>query len=334
LSEKLGRLLDVYAKMVTDYIFKMIKGRPEILYKASLHLIKAGGKRLRPFITLTTARMLSGTSGEARALPLAAAVELFHNFTLIHDDIIDKDEFRRGVQTTHVAYGLEWALLAGDLLFAESFRILEDGLERGLGFEDLGRAMLILSRAAKRVSEGQAFDMQFEERWDVDINDYLEMIYLKTGALIEASAMLGGVAALEDDEVVSLLGEYGRLVGIAFQIKDDILGIYGDPAKTGKPVYSDLREGKKTILVIYALNNIDNDKKEKIKSVVGRKVNEEEYREVAELIRESGALKYAEDMAYSMSRRALRILDSLDVVDEEPREALRELAVFVVERDH
>ncbi len=320
--------------MVNDFIFNNVRGRPEILYKASLHLIKAGGKRLRPFITLTTSRMLSGPTGEARALPLAAAVELFHNFTLIHDDIIDKDEFRRGVPTTHVAYGLEWALLAGDLLFAESFKVLEKGLERGLGFEDIGRATVILSRAAKRVSEGQAFDMSFEKRWDVDVSEYMEMIYLKTGALIEASAMLGGVAALEDDEIVNLLGEYGRLVGIAFQIKDDILGIFGDPAKTGKPVYSDLRQGKKTILVIYAMNHLNDSEKEKIKAVVGRKAKEEDYKEVAELIKNSGALKYAEDLAYSMSRRALRILDSLDVVDEEAREALRELAVFVVERDH
>ncbi len=334
MSERFERLLDIYAKTVTDYIFRMVKGRPETLHKASLHLIKAGGKRLRPFIVLATARMLSGASGEARALPLAAAVELFHNFTLIHDDIIDKDEFRRGVQTTHIAYGLEWALLAGDFLFAESLRIMEDGLERGLGYEDLGRAMLILSRAAKRVSEGQGYDMQFEKRWDVDTNDYLEMIYLKTGALIEASAMLGGVAALEDDEVINLLGEYGRLIGIAFQIKDDILGIYGDPVKTGKPIYSDLRQGKKTILIIYTLNKVDENMKEKVKNVMGRKVDEDKYREVAELIKESGALKYAEDMAYNMSRRALRILDGLDVVDDEAREALKELALFVVERDH
>jgi geranylgeranyl diphosphate synthase type I len=334
LSTRLESLLDVYAKMVDDYIFRTVRGKPEILYKASLHLIKAGGKRLRPFITLTTARMLSGPTGEARALPLAAAVELFHNFTLIHDDIIDKDEFRRGVPTTHVAYGLEWALLAGDLLFAESFKVLEDGLERGLGFEDIGRASIILARTAKKVSEGQALDMSFEKRWDVDVNDYLEMIYLKTGALIEASAMLGGVAALEDDEVVNLLGEYGRLIGIAFQIKDDILGIFGDPAKTKKPVYSDLRQGKKTILVIYAINKLSENEREKLKNVIGRRASEEEYREVAELIKESGALKYAEELAYSMSRRAIRILDSLDVVDEESREALKELALFVVERDH
>jgi len=334
LDGRLEKLLEVYAKMVDDYIFRTVRGRPEVLYKASLHLIKAGGKRLRPFITLTVARMLSGPTGEARALPLAAAVELFHNFTLIHDDIIDKDEFRRGVPTTHVAYGLEWALLAGDLLFAESFKVLENGLERGLGFEDIGRASIILARAAERVSEGQALDMSFEKRWDVDVNEYLEMIYLKTGALIEASAMLGGETALEEDEIVNLLGEYGRLVGIAFQIKDDILGIYGDPSKTGKPIYSDLRQGKKTILVIYAINNLDEEKREKVKSVIGKKVSEEEYRIAAELIKESGALKYAEELAYSMSRRALRILDSLDVVDEECREALRELAVFVVERDH
>ena len=330
---KMRELLDTYARTVDDFIFKHVRGTPQLLYEASLHLIRAGGKRLRPFITLTAARMLAGPQGEARALPLAAAVELFHNFTLIHDDIIDKDEFRRGVPTTHVKYGLEWAILAGDLLFAESFRIMEEALDRGLGYDDLGRAARVLARAAKSVSEGQALDMSFERRWDVTVHEYLEMIYLKTGALIEASAMLGGVAAMGEDEDLSQLGEYGRLVGVAFQIRDDILGIYGDPAKTGKPVYSDLRQGKKTILVIYALQHLDEGKRSKLLGVVGKQASEEEYAEAADLIKESGALSYAEELAYSMSRRAVRILENLEALDNDAKAALRELAVFVVERE-
>jgi len=330
---RMKELIGLYARRVDEYIYRTVRGTPKQLYEASLHLIRAGGKRIRPFITMAAARMLSGPSAEPRALPLAAAVELFHNFTLIHDDIIDKDELRRGVPTTHVKYGLEWAILAGDLLFAESFRVMEDALERGLGYDDLGRASRILAIAAKRVSEGQALDMSFERRWDVSVHDYLEMIYLKTGALIEASAMLGGVAAMSDDEELQLLGEYGRLVGVAFQIKDDILGVFGDPEKTGKPVYSDLRQGKKTILVLYAMEHLGEDGRRRIQSVVGKAAAEEEYAEVADLIRESGALKYAEEKALGMSRLAVEILDSLDAVDGEARSALRELAIYVVERE-
>lgn len=329
-ADTLSRLASEVASRVDEYIFNFVRGRPQYIYEAALHLIKAGGKRLRPAVVVLTARLLGGEGAGDAALPLAAAVELFHNFTLVHDDIIDKDEFRRGVPTVHVKYGLETAILAGDLLYAESFRSLAYS---GLAPELVARAARVFADASKKVCEGQALDMDFEGRWDVKTDEYLEMVYLKTGALIEASARLGAIAAGAGEEEESKAGLYGARVGVAFQIRDDILGLYGDPSKTGKPVYNDLRQGKKTLLVIYALNNLPEDEAAVIRSVLGRRAGEDEYREAAELIRKSGALDYAQKLAESMVSEALEALNSLPSKDDEARRALEELAWFAVRRD-
>jgi geranylgeranyl diphosphate synthase type I len=334
LPPTLSRFLSRYAMAVDSFIRDHVRGMPERLYEAGLHLIRAGGKRLRPALVLLFARGLGGIEAEHQALPLAAAVEIFHNFTLIHDDIIDRDEYRRGVPTTHVLYGEPMALVAGDLLHAEAFRAIYRGLEYGLEADVVSRALGILAWAAKRVSEGQALDMMFEGTWDVSVRDYLDMIYLKTGALIEASAAMGALAATGDESYIEAARQYGRLIGVAFQIRDDYLGVFGDPAKTGKPVYSDLRRGKKTILVLYALEHLPRDKAERLKSIVGREdASEAELEEAAHLIRESGATKYAMDLAREMAGNAAAILDDLPFEDARAAEALRELASFVVERE-
>ncbi len=334
LPPTLSRFLSRYAMAVDAFISDHVRGMPEQLYAAGLHLIRAGGKRLRPAVVLLFARALGGVESEHRAVPLAAAVELFHNFTLIHDDIMDEDETRRGVPTTHVVYGRDMAILAGDLLHAEAFRAVYRGLEYGLEPEVVAKAAGVLAWAAKRVSEGQALDMAFEGRWDVTVKDYLDMIYLKTGALIEASAALGSLAAMGDEGYVEAARQYGRLVGVAFQIRDDYLGVYGDPAKTGKPVYSDLRRGKKTILVLHALQALPRERAERLRSILGNPAaSEEELAEAAELIRESGAVEYAMGLAREMAENAQRLLDDLPVDDSTAAEALRELALFSVERE-
>jgi geranylgeranyl diphosphate synthase type I len=334
LPPTLARFVSRYAMAVDAFMGDHVRGMPEALYRASLHLIKAGGKRLRPAVVLLFARALGGSEAEHQAVPLAAAVELFHNFTLIHDDIMDRDETRRGVPTTHVLYGVDMAILAGDLLHAEAFRAIYRGLDYGLDPETVSRALGLLAWAAKRVSEGQALDMSFEGRWDVSVSDYLDMIYLKTGALIEASAGMGALAASNDESYVEAARQYGRLVGVAFQIRDDYLGVYGDPARTGKPVYSDLRRGKKTILVIYAVNSLPKEKAERLKSIVGNpSASEADLAEAADLIKESGAVDYALRLAGEMASNAGALLDDLPAEDSTAVEALRELARFVVERE-
>ena len=336
----LEKLRKRYASMVDWFVYsKLARGAPDFIYKAAFHIYRAGGKRVRPFIVMAFARMIGGARAESAALPLAAAVEVFHNFTLIHDDIMDEDETRRGVPTTHVIYGVPYAILAGDLAFALSFRSILYAKEYGVPVD---LAYDYFTEAAVKVSEGQAYDLSFEKMLEVDYNDYLNMIYLKTSALIEASAKLGALAGVSvstsadrpDLTLIEAAASYGRFVGLAFQIRDDILGVFGDPSKTGKPVYNDLRRGKKTILVLYAYKHSSGEDRELIERVLkGEVKDEDELRRAAEIIKETGALDYAQSLASTLADSAVKIIEEIPETDEEAKEALIQLARFVVERE-
>ena len=331
--ETLWRLSKRYSMVIEEYLREKIRGEPETLYEASLHIIKAGGKRLRPLLVLATARMLGGVEAEARALPLAAAVETLHNFTLIHDDIMDQDEVRRGVPTVHRVWGVPMAILAGDLLFAYAYRLAGEAADSGMDPATALRALREMTEAIVKISEGQAFDMMMEKKWDVSVSDYLKMIYLKTGSLIELCARLGALSAGASNEVVSLMGEYGRLIGVAFQIRDDFLGIVGDPKVTGKPVYNDLRRAKKTLPLIYAYSKLGEEERSRLRSLIGEKASDEELSKAAKMIENAGGISYALSLAREYSERALEIIKSLRAIDLEARSALEELAVYVVERE-
>ncbi|NPA84645.1 MAG: polyprenyl synthetase family protein [Crenarchaeota archaeon] len=310
-------------------MLEVLRGEPERLYEAARHLPSKGGKRLRPALVLLVAKALGGTT-EA-ALPAAASVELLHNFTLVHDDIMDRDEMRRGVPTVHVVYGEPMAIIAGDLLYAKAYEAL---LRSPQGSDIVKQMAEELTWAAVTVAEGQAMDMMFEERWDVTEEEYLKMIEKKTGALFGTSAALGALAAGRP-ELKDLLKEFGLILGKAFQIKDDVLSLVGDEKVTGKPKYNDLREGKKTILVIYALRNLPADEAEELKRVLGKRdATYEELERAAELIKKSGALDYAYKLAEEYERRAYEILGSLPTADEEALATLKELADFAVKREY
>ncbi len=326
LSAEAARL----ARVIDHYVMDSLSMYPQRLVDASLHLFKAGGKRIRPTITLLSARMVGGAAGEMRAVTLAGAIEVAHNFTLIHDDLMDRDEVRRGVPTTHVVYGDDWALLAGDVLHALAYKMIADGKERGLTDTQIYRALKALSRAAVEVSRGQALDMLFEKSWEVGVSDYLNMVRLKTGALIEAAARIGAIAGGGSLEVEEAMGQYGQFTGVAFQIRDDILGVYGDPKVTGKPVYNDLKRGKKTILVVYAVKVAG---REELKELIGPEASEDDLRRAAKIIEESGALDYATSLAKSYSERARQVLEGVPAEDAKAKELLDKLAVYVVERD-
>ncbi|MEM0340903.1 MAG: polyprenyl synthetase family protein [Acidilobaceae archaeon] len=328
--------LQKYSKILDHFLLDNISGLPEELYRASLHLIRAGGKRLRPAITLLTARMLGGVEAESRAMPLAAAVEVAHTFTLIHDDVIDRDEYRRGVPTVHKLWGIEWAILAGDLLHAYAYRFIVNGYKHGLTKAEAHEAMEILTETGIKVSRGQAYDMLFEKTWNVSVTDYLMMVYHKTGAMMEASGKFGALAARVSRDVVELMGQYGALVGVAFQIRDDYLGVFGDPSKTGKPVYSDLKRAKKTFLVLHALSVLEPSERKLLLDVLskGYEASESELKTAAELIKKAGADVEAERLAKVYVERAKEILAGLtNIADEEARKSLEELADYAILRE-
>lgn len=321
------------SKKVEDLIYEVIKGEPKSLYDSALHYIKAGGKRIRPLIAVLSARISGGS--EEIAIPGAAAVEVLHTFTLVHDDIIDRDEFRRGVPTVHKVWGTEMAIVSGDLLFAYAYRCLVKSLDYGVAVDRIVKAVDMLTDAAITVAEGQALDMLLPVFDRVDVDKYIEMVEKKTAALFASSATIGAVLAGGSEDVIRKLRESMINAGIAFQIRDDILGLLGDEKVLGKPVFSDIREGKMTILVIYALNQIDGKKSKRLRDVLGnRNADLSELHEAAEIIKLSGAIEYAENLAEEYAKKAIEISKTLESEDVEALEMFKEVVEFMVKRNY
>lgn len=266
------------------------------LSRACRHLLRAGGKRMRPALLL-----LSGAAvgGEARALlPAATAVELVHTFTLIHDDIMDRDTLRRGVETVHVKYGLPLAILAGDTLFARAFQKLGESRADPARRD---RAAAMLARACVEICEGQALDMAFEKRRRVSEAEYLRMVGWKTASLLRVSAGIGALLAGAPPATVSRLETYGWNVGLAFQIQDDILGLTATDERLGKSVGIDLQRKKKTLVVIHAMaRGFDPNR-------AGRRGMASTLR----ALRELGSIDYAARRARQFRDRAVRSLEPL-----------------------
>ncbi|MEM4475089.1 MAG: polyprenyl synthetase family protein [Fervidicoccaceae archaeon] len=332
--ELLAELIRRVSSDVNSLIARTVTGEPRELYDAATHLIKVGGKRLRP-VLLVASGLASGADYEV-LLPFAAAVELVHTFTLVHDDVMDNDDLRRGVPTVHRLWGVPMAITAGDALFAKAFEVASSSALMSASVDPRRTlsALFELARAARVVAEGQALDMYFESSPSVSEHEYFEMVRKKTGALIEASARMGALLAGAPDEHVEALGRYALNVGVAFQVKDDLLGMYGTEEEIGKPVFSDLREGKKTLLVIRALARGSNELRDKLLGVLGKRdAPRSAYEEVAELLRAEGI---AEEVEEEARRRALEALEHLERLRDAPRpeyiDALRALALYVVER--
>ncbi len=329
--KKLLAYAESVRKDIDDLIFKLLEGQPRDLYEASMHLLKAGGKRLRPVLLLAIAKGYG--LNEEKALPAAAAVELLHNFTLVHDDIMDRDMFRRNVPTVHSIWGEALAILAGDLLFSKAFEAIMMLEEKGIRHDLVVKAAKKLAWASTTVAEGQALDMDFEKRNDVTEQEYMIMIEKKTAALFKASAEIGAIIANAGDKEVEYIGEFARNTGIAFQIVDDILGITADESKLGKPVLSDIREGKRTILVIYTLSKLSNEERNEFLRILGnRNATLEELRRAAEMIKSSGAIDYAKNIAANYVSKAISYLEKSDI-NKDIAEMLKEFAEYIIKRE-
>ncbi|MDK6028559.1 polyprenyl synthetase family protein [Ignisphaera sp. 4213-co] len=323
----------IIGKKVEQFIYTVVSGHPKKLYEASLHYIKAGGKRLRPVIVVLSSKI--GGGSEEIAIPGAAAVEVLHTFTLVHDDIIDKDELRRGVPTVHKLWGVEMGIIAGDLLFAYAYKCLVKAMDYGVPSDRVAKSLDALTEAAITVAEGQALDMLLPEMPNASVEDYIDMVSKKTAALFAYSAKIGGLLAGADNALISNLFNAMMNAGIAFQIRDDILGLIGDEKVLGKPVYSDLREGKRTILVIYALKNVDENKKKRILSVLGnRDADVNSLREAAQIIKESGAIEYADSLSEFYANKAIEIVENVKAADTEALNMFKELVMFMIRRNY
>lgn len=304
---------------------------PEILARATRHLLEAGGKRLRPCLALTACEAVGGKAEDA--LEAAAAIELLHNFTLIHDDIMDQDEFRRNVKTVHVLLGVPVAVIAGDALFAKVFEALAANAKR-LGLEGARVVELFdaVSKASFEICQGQVLDMLFEGRADVSEAEYMRMVSGKTGALLEASMKVGALLGKGEPEQVRALAEYGRLIGLAFQMRDDVLGVAGEQEKFGKPIGSDVREGKQTLIVVRALATVPQEDKSTLLRALGKQdASEAELKTAIDVLKRAGAIDYVTERARELIAQAKSKLKALP--ESRAREILSELADFTIKRD-
>lgn len=318
IKKEVAKRAEIINKAIEEYL--PIK-EPEGLYKACRHLIKAGGKRLRPVLSLISAEALG--KDWRRILPAAIAIETIHNFTLIHDDIMDRDEMRRGVPTVHKLFGEETAILAGDTLFAEAFKIIT---KCDVEAENLIKATEMLADVCVKICEGQFLDMIFEQRDFVSEEEYLKMVEKKTAVLIACSCSMPALLFGEGNDVVEALWNFGLLSGIGFQIHDDVLDLIGGE-KIGKDWGSDLVEGKKTLVVIKAMEmGVDIE-------IFGKgKATKDEIAKAVQKLKDCGAIDYASKKAKEFVERGKDHLKLLP--DSEAKTLLMAIADYLVTREY
>jgi geranylgeranyl diphosphate synthase, type I len=245
---ELPQYLESVAKQIDHMIDRYFVDTVGELNKASAHLLAAGGKRLRPAVVMLAADAVRPGSSDD-ILPAALALEITHTFTLIHDDIMDDDKLRRGVQTVHTKWDMPTGILAGDVLYARAFEFV---CRANAKDESKVRAVAMLAKACADICEGQHRDMSFEHRTDVNEYEYIEMVKKKTGVLYAAAAGIGGILADGNPMQVKTLYNFGLNTGIAFQIQDDLIDLLTPAEMSGKDRASDLREGKQTLIMIKA----------------------------------------------------------------------------------
>ncbi len=289
---------------------RISKQSPIGLYAPIDYLLALGGKRLRPVLVLMASDVFGGNQN--KAMPAALTVEIFHNFTLMHDDIMDAAPLRRGATTVHHKWDLNTAILSGDVMLIQAYQSLE-------GFEDplFGKLTRLLNTTAIEVCEGQQYDMDFETQEDVDQDSYLKMIRLKTAVLVGCSLKMGALIGGASDSDAQLLYDFGVLLGTAFQIQDDYLDTFGDSKSFGKHVGGDIIENKKTILYHQAMKNGNPEQQQELKAWFSKETSIEKSAQKIEsvtlLFNETGAADGSKEMVVEYTQAAFQKLEGLKI---------------------
>ena len=299
--------------------------QPETLYGAASYMIEDGGKRIRPVLCLLGSELFGPIHSDT--WKAAVALELFHNFTLIHDDIMDKAPLRRGRPTVHAKYNESTALLAGDVMLLHSYDWLNETSP------DYAPSLIrLLNKTGKEVCEGQQLDMDFEKMPTVSLDDYLKMIELKTSVLLAASLQMGAIIGGASEGNCNHLYEFGKNLGIAFQIQDDYLDAFGDPEKFGKAAGGDIKQNKKTFLLIHALETTDAIQKAELNNLLSTDP-EDKVQRVLDIFRDCNADEWAKQLKQQYFDKALHHLDEIAVLSAR-KKPLREIADFLIQRDY
>ncbi|MDE6611632.1 MAG: polyprenyl synthetase family protein [Muribaculaceae bacterium] len=294
------------------------------LYEPIRYTMASGGKRLRPALCLAAYAALSHRTPEAIARQ-AIAIEMFHNFTLLHDDVMDNADIRRGRPTVHRRSGQNAAILSGDAMLTMAYGLLADG--SGVAFADIFE---VFNRTAMEVYQGQQLDMEYESRTDVSVEEYIEMISLKTSVLIACACRIGAMLAGADEEACRRLYDYGLALGLAFQLRDDWLDTFGDPAVFGKEIGGDIANNKKTWLLITALNEAPDHITPLLSSKCSR---EEKVAEVTRIYRELGLDRRCDTLAAEYASKAISAIEGLDI-DAAALAFFKSIATNAATRNH
>jgi len=298
---------------------------PATLYDPNNYFLSIGGKRVRPVMCLMGNELFGEIIPDS--YDVATAIELFHNFTLIHDDIMDKAPLRRGMQTVHEKYDASTALLAGDVMLVRAY----DYLNR-IKTIYIHQVLHLFNKTAKEVCEGQQLDMDFEKETTVSMAQYLKMIELKTSVSLAASLQSGAILGGAGEGNQNHLYEFGRNLGIAFQVQDDYLDAFGDPEKFGKKVGGDIIANKKTFLMIYALETAPPQQKELLLQLM-KENPADKVAQVLDIFKACGVDKWAVDLKSKYTDIAFQHLEDIAVMDKR-KEPLRQLAAFLVKREY
>ena len=314
-----------YQEVLEENIKKLnLPNTPKNLYDPLRYFMTLGGKRTRPTLTLLGCQLF-GKPG-IKALNAALAVELFHNFTLIHDDIMDEAPLRRGKVTVHEKWNTNVGILSGDVLFVEAYKLLAKN-----DISVLPQLIEVFSKTAVEVCEGQQLDMDFESRDDVKIEEYIEMIRLKTSVLLGAALEMGAIVAEASESDKKHLYNFGVNVGIAFQLQDDYLDLYADPEKFGKQVGGDIITNKKTFLLLKAKELADDHQAKKLEALLENE-NAEKVEQAKSLFTEIGVDKLAKNLMYEYYEKAKKDMAAIQV-PEDAKQELIALGEYLINRD-
>lgn len=303
-------LLDIIEKSLSELGYAELE--PRALFEPIGYTLSLGGKRVRPLLCLLACRLYSDNI--ATALPIARALEVFHNFTLLHDDLMDKSPIRRRQPTVYCKWNDNTAILSGDAMSIEAYRSLE-GIENP---QLLFKVLPFFNKMAIEICKGQQYDMDFEVCEHVSVAEYIEMIRLKTAVLLGAALRLGALAAGAYDSDAQILDEVGQALGLAFQIQDDYLDVYGDEKTFGKPIGGDIMNGKKTLMLLYTQAKLERDDRAELDRLMqlGQEHKEERISGVRRLYDKAGTPIYAQHEIERLTQEALTKLRGLGLKQE------------------
>ena len=318
-------LLDLFTGHLSQYLKELDKKQPRELYDPENYILSLGGKRIRPLLALIACDLFD--KNPAHSLNAALSVELFHNFSLIHDDILDKAPVRRGMPTVHSKWNSDIAILSGDVMLVKAFDVLKH-------YESakLSALLPLFTKTSVEVCEGQQYDMNFETRENVSVDEYIQMITYKTAVLLGCSLKMGAICADASEENGSHLYEFGKHLGIAFQLMDDVLDAYADDEKFGKQVGGDIIANKKTFLLLKAFELASAEQKQALNTLLSEKDSSKKVKGVLDIYNQLNIKAISEKEADVHTCEAIKHLHAVNA-SESKKKGLEQLAMQLLNRE-